>query len=177
MKKVIIAGSSRKDGDTEKLVNQLADLSGWDVIDLNDYQFGYYDYEHLNRDDDYLGLMQKLIAEYDVFVFATPVYWYSMSGIMKVFFDRITDLLTIKKDLGRKLRGKKMAAISCSIGNNLGETFWLPFSETAGYLGMDYLGHVHTITDKDETARIAEFVQQVNEERWKPVDTGNVIKS
>ncbi|WP_199898727.1 hypothetical protein [Prolixibacter bellariivorans] len=55
MKKVIIAGSSRKDGDTEKLVNQLADLSGWDVIDLNDYQFGYYDYEHLNRDDDYLG--------------------------------------------------------------------------------------------------------------------------
>ncbi len=70
-----------------------------------------------------------------------------------------------------------MAAISCSIGNNLGETFWLPFSETAGYLGMDYLGHVHTITDKDETARIAEFVQQVNEERWKPVDTGNVIKS
>ncbi|MCP4458779.1 MAG: NAD(P)H-dependent oxidoreductase [Cytophagales bacterium] len=38
---------------------------------------------------------------------ATPVYWYSMSGIMKVFLDRIYDVLTIEKELGRKLHGKK----------------------------------------------------------------------
>jgi multimeric flavodoxin WrbA len=43
----------------------------------------------------------------------TPVYWYTMSGIMKVFFDRFSDLLRIEKDLGRKLRGKSMAVISC----------------------------------------------------------------
>ncbi len=51
--------------------------------------------------------MNDIVDKYDVLIFATPVYWYSMSGIMKVFFDRITDLLTIKKDIGRKLKGKK----------------------------------------------------------------------
>ena len=34
-------------------------------------------------------------------IFVTPVYWYAMSGRMKVFFDRWTDLLKIDKDTGR----------------------------------------------------------------------------
>ena len=131
MKKVIISGSSRKDGDTKKVIDQLIKKSNWDVIDLNDYTISYYDYEHKNRHDDYLPLMKKIVKEYDTIIFATPVYWYAMSGILKVFFDRITDLLTIEKELGRALRGKKMAAISCSIGNHLETVFWLPFSETA----------------------------------------------
>ena len=86
MRKLIILGSSRKDGDTKKVVDELVKLTGWDLIDLNDYKISYYDYEHKNLDDDYLPLMRKIIANYDVLIFATPVYWYSMSGIMKVFF-------------------------------------------------------------------------------------------
>ncbi|MEM6299603.1 MAG: NAD(P)H-dependent oxidoreductase, partial [Bacteroidota bacterium] len=119
MKKVIILGSSRNDGDTTNLANQLIAKSGWDMINLNDYMFSYSDYKHENRDDDYLGLVRKIIESYDTLIFATPVYWYSMSGIMKVFFDRLTDLLTIEKGLGRKLRGKKMAVITISGGGNL----------------------------------------------------------
>lgn len=163
MKKLIILGSSRKDGDTKKIVDELIGISGWDCIDLNDYDFGYYDYEHKNLDDDYLGLMREIIAVYDVFIFATPVYWYAMSGIMKVFFDRITDLLDEEKDLGRKLRGKSMAALSCSIGDNLGEAFWLPFSETARYLGMNYLGNTHTIAGNDESENLKKFAAIINE--------------
>lgn len=163
MKKLVILGSSRKDGDTKKIVDELISISAWDVLDLNDYNFGYYDYEHKNLDDDYLDLMRKIIANYDVLIFATPVYWYSMSGIMKVFFDRITDLLDEEKDLGRKLRGKSMAAISCSVGDNLGESFWLPFSETARYLGMDYLGHTHTIASHDESGNLQKFVALINQ--------------
>lgn len=161
MKKVIIVGSSRNDGDTATLTNELVKQSKWDLINLNDYDFGYYDYEHQNRDDDYLSLMEQIINKYDTLIFATPVYWYSMSGIMKVFFDRITDLLTIEKEIGRKLRGKKMAAISCSKGNNLGDSFWLPFSETAKYLGMEYLGHIHIIIGENNEERIADFIKQV----------------
>ena len=79
-----------------------------------------------------------------------------MSGIMKVFFDRLTDLLTIKKELARKLRGKKMAVISCSNGENLGEYFWLPFSESAQYLGIEYIGNTHTIAgEKNELLVLA----------------------
>ena len=161
MKTVIISGSSRNDGDTKTLTNELVKKSNWDSIDLNDYNIGYYDYMYQNRNDDYIKLMQKIIKKYDTLVFATPVYWYSMSGIMKVFFDRITDLLEIEKDLGRKLRGKNMAAISCSIGNNLGDIFWLPFSETANYLGMEYLGNLHTITGKKNDLELENFINQI----------------
>ena len=162
MRKLIILGSSRKQGETRKIVDELIKISGWDVIDLNDYKISFYDYEHKNLDDDYLPLMRKIIAEYDVLIFATPVYWYSMSGIMKVFFDRITDLLDEEKDLGRKLRGKSMAAISCSVGDNLGDNFWLPFKETAKYLGMDYLGNTHTIAGNDETENLQAFTKLID---------------
>jgi multimeric flavodoxin WrbA len=143
------------------LTNKLIEKSGWDLINLNDYNFSYYDYKHENRNDDYLTLMREIIEKYDILIFATPVYWYSMSGIMKVFFDRLTDLLEIEKNLGRKLRGKNMAAISCSIGNNLGETFWLPFSETAKYLGMKYLGNVHTIVGENNELILEKFINQI----------------
>lgn len=161
MRIVVIVGSSRNDGDTKTLINELINQSKWDLINLNDYNFSYYDYEHQNRYDDYLTLMEELISKYDTLIFATPVYWYSMSGIMKVFFDRITDLLTIKKALGRKLRGKKMAVISCSAGSNLGDAFWLPFSETANYLGMEYLGNTHTIKGENNDLKIAEFIKLI----------------
>ena len=162
MKKVMIVGSSRNDGDTSKLTNELIKETCWDLINLNDYDFSYYDYKHENRNDDYLTLMRKVIDNYDTLIFVTPVYWYSMSGIMKVFFDRITDLLEIEKDLGRQLRGKNMAAISCSIGNNLSDSFWLPFSETAKYLGMNYLGHTHTITDEPNETKLKEFINHID---------------
>ncbi|PCJ67759.1 MAG: FMN reductase [Bacteroidetes bacterium] len=163
MKKVIILGSSRKDGDATLLVNQLVQKSNWDVIDLNDYNISYYDYDNRNRNDDYLDLMTKIIDEYDTLIFATPVYWYAMSGILKVFFDRITDLLTIERELGRKLRGKKMAVVSCSGGNHLGDSFWLPFSETAKYLGMEYLDNLHTISKANNEQEITTFVNRVNQ--------------
>lgn len=161
MKKVIILGSSRNDGDTKYLTNELVIQSNWDLINLNDYNFSYFDYEHQNKDDDYLNLMRKIIDKYDTLVFATPIYWYSMSGIMKVFFDRITDLLTIEKELGRKLRGMKMGVVSCSVGENLGEYFWLPFTETAKYLGMDYLGNIHIINGENNDKRITDFINQI----------------
>ena len=119
MKTITILGSSRKDGETYKVIYETVENSDWDIIDLSDYTFSYYDYEHNNRNDDFLPLMKKIVENYDTLIFATPVYWYSMSGIMKVFFDRLTDLLEIDKELGRKLDGKRMGVISSSIGNHL----------------------------------------------------------
>ena len=161
MRSVIILGSSRSDGDAKTVVNSMRKIVNWDLVDLNDYDFSYFDYLHLNRDDDFIDLMKHLLSNYDTLIFATPVYWYSMSGIMKVFFDRITDLLTIEKDLGRKLRGKNMAVISCSNGSNLGDSFWLPFKESARYLGMTYLAETHIITGSNFDAVLKNFIQQV----------------
>lgn len=161
-KVVVIIGSSRNDGDTKRLVTELINHSNFDTINLNDYNFSYYDYEHENSNDDYIKLTKRIIENYNTFIFATPVYWYAMSGIMKVFFDRITDLLDFEKELGRQLRTKKMAVITCSIGNNLGDNFWLPFIETSNYLGMEYIGNLHTLTDNINKTELKQFIEQIN---------------
>lgn len=136
-------GSARSEGNTQLLSQQLAAQIPADLIDLNDYRINPYSYEHLHTDDDFLPLMRKLVASYDRLIFATPVYWYSMSGQLKIFFDRITDLLQIDKPTGRLLRGKSMAMLSCGGDDSRVSGFAEPFAYSAAYLGMEYLGDVH----------------------------------
>lgn len=157
---IIILGSSRSDGDTAKAVQILQKNIDCDIVDLNDYAISYYDYEHANKEDDFLPLMRRVIKEYQNIIVATPVYWYTMSGILKVFFDRTSDLLTIEKDLGRQLRGKNFAAISCCINGSIDEEFWHPFKKTAGYLGMTYVGNVHVDALENEDV-FADFVKEI----------------
>ncbi len=150
-KTLIILGSARSNGDTRKLVDYLSVKETYDVIDLLDYRIENYDYEYKNVDDDFLPLMRSIIAKYDTFIFATPVYWYSMSGIMKTFFDRISDLLRTDKSLGRQLRGKSMAMISCSGQDDRNEHFAEPFFLSATYLGMNWIGDTHGFLEADGT--------------------------
>lgn len=159
MKTIIISGSSRKTGNTSIVTNELSKLLLCEVIYLSDYKIGHFDYDYKNQEDDFLKLITELIVDYDTFIFATPVYWYSMTGVMKVFFDRLSDLITIKKDLGRKLRDKNMAVITSSTGANLNEQFWLPFKATAQYLGINYLGNVHTIAQNNNVDAIENFIE------------------
>ena len=147
-KTVIVQGSSRSNGDTNKIVNYVASTYGHDIIDLYQKKIGHYDYEFKNADDDFLPTITKIIESYDIIIFATPVYWYNMSGILKIFFDRISDLLVNHKSLGRQLRCKQMAMISCSNANDLKDGFDMPFRESAHYLGMTYLGSVHSWVEK-----------------------------
>lgn len=146
-KSVIIIGSSRKNGNTTRIADAIADQYNIDIINLSDYNFSYYDYESKNKNDDFFILIKSIIEKYDTLIFATPVYWYSMSGIMKVFFDRFSDLLRIEKETGRKLRGKNMAVISNSHDDELENDFYIPFQKSADYLGMKYLGEKHFNAD------------------------------
>ncbi len=151
MKKgIIILGSSRSNGDTFKAVSYLKDITGFEIIDLNQKDIGHYDYEFKNNDDDFNFLFKGVVQNYDTVVFATPVYWYTMSGIMKTFLDRISDFLKNEKDYGRMLRGKNMALISCSNDDDRPEEFALPFSRSASYLGMNYVGDMHSWVKEDE---------------------------
>jgi hypothetical protein len=90
-----------------------------------------------------------------------------MSGRMKVFFDRISDTIRISKEVGRKLRGKKMAALSCGYGSDPIESFFLPFQKSADYLGIEYVGDIHTWVQTDsldaEVVKIIkEFADRLN---------------
>ncbi|MBR0572901.1 MULTISPECIES: flavodoxin family protein [Pasteurellaceae] len=163
MRKVIILGSSRKNGGTRKVIDELRKFSDYDVIDLLDYNISYYDYEHHNQNDDFLKIIENITENYDVFVFATPVYWYAMSAQMKVFFDRTSDLITIAKDIGRKLRGKKTAVITSSIGNHLGDDFFLPFNETFRYFGTEHIANLHTVADELDMNALKDFDTALNQ--------------
>lgn len=144
MKTLVILGSSRSTGNTNEIVKLLNKEIEYDLLDLNSKNIAPFDYDFRNQDDDFLPIIKDIADNYDLLVFATPVYWYSMSGTMKIFFDRISDCLKIEKDTGRKLRGKKMAMISCGSGEEEVPGFEIPFKLSAEYLGMEYLGNVHT---------------------------------
>ncbi|MCR9717732.1 NAD(P)H-dependent oxidoreductase [Vibrio parahaemolyticus] len=73
-------------------------------------------------------------------VFASPVYWYSMSAQLKVFFDRLSDLLTIEKELGRKLKGKSISVLSTGYNLDLPACFVQPFELTASYMQLEFKG-------------------------------------
>lgn len=143
-KGVIIQGSARGDGNTNKISLFIKEQTGYDIIDLKSKKIGEFDYNFENSDDDFLPLMKEIVEQYDTIVFISPVYWYSMSGIMKTFFDRISDCLYVEKETGRKLRGKNMAVVSCGSDKKEIESFSLPFEKSADYLGMKYLGYVHS---------------------------------
>ena len=143
MKGIIIQGSSRSNGNTFQISKILSKHFNSNIIDLNGMTINSYSYEHRFMDDDFLPTV-RAILEFDTIIFVTPVYWYSMSGIMKNFFDRITDCLQMEKEIGRKLRGKNMIAIACGSDDIETEGFFVPFKRSAEYLGMNYLGDIHT---------------------------------
>jgi len=149
MKGVIIQGSSRSNGNTNIIANYVKHKTGFEIIDLNQLMIHGFDYDFKYHNDDFIPTMHKIVNNYDAIIFATPVYWYSMSGLMKNFFDRITDCLKVEKEIGVKLRNKKMGMISCGSDATLKKGFEMPFVESANYLGMHYLGNIHTWIEND----------------------------
>lgn len=159
MSQVIIFGSSNSFGKTKKVIDDILGHSNIrplrklaideefvvefpkrsiPLVDLNDFDITPFDYDHLNLNDDFIPLIERLLA-YDTWIIATPVYWYNMSTQHKIFFDRFSDLLTIRKDLGRQLRGKRLFVIS-SFGDSYPKGFEDTFEQICEYLGMEYLG-------------------------------------
>ncbi len=140
---LIIQGSARADGHTAQAVQLLQEETNGKVIDLLDFTVSPYDYSNsYPADDDFLSLAKRVII-YDRMILASPVYWYSMSGTMKHFLDRFTDLLTFHKDLGRRLRGKEFGVLSCSGERSVNAGFYEPFRLSAAYLGMAYGPRYH----------------------------------
>ena len=150
MKGIIIQGSARSDGNTAKIALEVKKHTNYSLVHLCKMKIEHFDYNFNNQDDEFSGLIKEIANEYDSIIFITPVYWYTMSGMMKVFFDRISDCLKIDKDTGRKLRGKKMGVLSCSSDDKEYDGFFMPFKQSAHYLGMEYLGEEHTWVENAE---------------------------
>lgn len=81
-------------------------------------------------------------------LFATPVYWYAMSGRLKTLFDRFTDLLTDRDSggRGRRLADRQMWMLAVGVDPELPAGFEEPFRLTAAYLGMTWKGGLYLST-------------------------------
>ncbi len=99
MKVLIISSSPRRGGNSDVLCDEFsrgATEAGHEVekIFLKDKKIAYctgcnfcYDTHRCSQRDDMGDLIEKMIAA-DVIVLASPIYFYTMCGQMKVFIDR-----------------------------------------------------------------------------------------
>ena len=138
---LIINGSARLSGDTQKFISKLTQGIDYDQLNLAEHYCLPYNYENSYPPEDQFDRFAKEILYHKHLIFATPVYWYSMSGRMKNFFDRLTDWVTLNKEVGRNLKGKTMKLIAVGTDGELPDGFITPFFMTANYMEMIFKGH------------------------------------
>ena len=137
---LVILGSNRKDSNTLKAAEELCPVDDYEIIDLLDYEIGHFSYEKsYSPNDGFMEIAEKMKGA-DHIVFATPVYWYAMSGPMKVFFDRFTNLMSSYSPIGRMLAGKKTYLIASGTEPELPDGFEVPFAKTSEYFDMEFMG-------------------------------------
>lgn len=153
MKKIlVIMGSSRSDGETAKSVGAFVQGAQADIVDLLPLNIAGYDYEYRNEGDDFESVSRRMVGA-DIIVFATPVYWYAMSGPLKIFFDRFSDLVRVRKTAGRALAGKDVYLLANGTDDTLPDGFEVPFRKTCEYLDMNYRGAYYFHTGKNDILR------------------------
>jgi len=139
---IAILGSSRREGNTAKVLQAVLENSSTQLFDLHLHTIHHYDYARPLPEDDFLTIAEAMVASRKI-VFATPVYWYSMSGRLKVFFDRMTEFITDRKPMGRALAGKDVYLVTSSSEAQLPAGFESPFAATCEYMGMHFRGGFH----------------------------------
>lgn len=153
---LLILGSNRKQSDTLAFAKKALAGHDYKSADLLDYSIAPYHYEHTYPGQDTFMQLVKLLLEHEVIVLATPVYWYSMSGLMKTFFDRLTDLIKVQKPLGRQLKGKKIFVLAAGNNPALPPGFLVPFELTCQYLDMHFEGSLYQSTESTEPTAYSE---------------------
>ncbi len=106
------------------------------------------DYRHTENggypDDDYRGLIDRVLAA-DTLVFATPIYWYGISGLLKTFIDRWSQSLVENRPAFLAgLAGKQAYVIA--VGDDdphlKGQPLIQQFQSIFDFVGIDFAGYV-----------------------------------
>ena len=145
---LIVLGSARKESDTLRLVKKLFSGHAIEVADLLDYSLAPYSYSaEYPAGDQFTELVERMLYHRQI-IFATPVYWYAMSAGMKILFDRLTDLVTINKPAGRRIKGKQVFLVATGSDSALPEGFEVPFQLTSSYFEMEWVAQYYEQTDR-----------------------------
>lgn len=164
---LVISGSARHESDTKAFVDYVFEGVGFNEINLLDYCILPYNYEEKYPMEDEFSEIVNEILDHEIIVFATPVYWYAMSGTMKVFFDRLSDLISSKKQIGKQLKGRAVLVMAVGSDKELPEGFEVPFKLTSEYLDMNYKGCVysstkHPLEESEKQLSRQRFIERMN---------------
>jgi hypothetical protein len=127
------------------------------MIDLLHLRIEPFRYGGTAERDDFPTVVDRLCA-CPTLIFATPVYWYAMSGLMKNLFDRFTDLLGRGEAgaRGRALEGRRTWLLATGTDPELPDGFEIPFESSSAYLGMAWQGACYAqVTPPDHLGDLA----------------------
>ena len=145
MEKILFVNSSpNRDGNTYRIGEELLKDKEHDVLQMADYRISQYGQVF---DDDEIKDVLKKIDECDVLVIGSPVYWYTVSGMLKTFIDRLYMLPEAEA-----LRGKKLYLFAQGSAPNQDTVKSIEFlSNRLSYLmGMELKGVVTDSLDGKE---------------------------
>ena len=146
-KYLFINGSMNRNGRTARMAEILLDGKEYDTINLMDYKV-----VHLGQEKDgdrFMDIINAMRAA-DTIVIGSPVYWFTMSSLLKTVVDRLYEL----QGTNIGLDGKKMAFIfqgAAPTRDAIRSTSYI-FEQIAGVLNMKFVG---TASDEREAQKIA----------------------
>lgn len=82
---LFINGSPNKDGNTARLARELIGDRPYEQLNLAEYKV--YGYGQSYGDDDFEDVLARIEAA-DTLVVGSPVYWHSLSGMLRNLLDR-----------------------------------------------------------------------------------------
>jgi len=150
MKILVLYGSSRRNGNSEALADYLtrgvectriylAEKRITPIVDQRHTPGGFHPV-----DDDQDEIIGQMLT-HDIIIFATPLYWYGMSGQMKLFVDRWSQSLRDSRiDFKNGMAGKK-AYVVIAGGDNpriKGLPLVQQFQYIFGFMGMEFAGYL-----------------------------------
>ena len=151
MKIITFIGSSRSEGNSELLTDfvlkgiahkkvYIKDLHIKPIDDLRHTRNGF---QEVN--DDYDIVIEEL-ENSDIVVFATPIYWYSMSGVMKNMIDRLSQAIRDDRHPNLKEHLKRLRTIVVAVGGDNPRVKGLPliqqFQYTFEFLDMSFHSYI-----------------------------------
>lgn len=97
---LFINGSPNKNGNTASLAKTLLKGRSYDTLELVDLKI--YAYGQHFADDQYQEVI-RAISSHDVIVIGSPMYWHSMSGVIRNVLDRAYGVVSNAQFQGKKL--------------------------------------------------------------------------
>lgn len=150
MKVMVLYGSSREDGNTEMLTERIVEglectrfylrhLNVTPIVDKRHDPSGFTPVP-----DDHDRIMEAMLS-HDVVIFATPLYWYGMSGTMKDFVDRWSQTLRDARFDFRN-RARQLEAYVAVVGGADARIKGLPlilqFEHIFNFMSMPFAGYL-----------------------------------